>query len=88
MELRFFYRDRRISSSPAVPQKSMNNNQVIECSSKTRRMYTIILTADFNRLVDVFEGQNKDAMDAVLLFVRWFNFIYYDNENRSTFDVD
>ena len=41
--------------------------------------------ADFNRLVDVFEGQNKDAMDAVLLFVRWFNFIYYDTRKSIDF---
>lgn len=68
----------------------MNNKITIDqCSLKTDER--AISTADLISLVDMLEGQNKDAICALLLFYADGSsgcLFYVDLENRTTFDVD
>ena len=65
------------------------NNKIIEMLFEDDER--AISTADLISLVDMLEGQNKDAICALLLFYADGSsgcLFYVDFENRPTFDVD
>ena len=71
--------------APKIDEQQSRSSNALQ----RRDISTIILTAaDFNRLVDVFEGQNKDAMVQYYCLYVGSTSLIMTHENRSTFDVD